>query len=36
MSIDKLHKKVVRQRKEIERWAQALKKSQDPTANTKV
>ena len=27
VSIDKLHKKVIRQRKEIEQWAAAIKKS---------
>lgn len=29
ISIDKLHKKVVRQRKEIEQWASAVKKAQE-------
>ena len=36
MSIDKLYKKVVRQRKEIEKWAAALKKSQAPSTSTKI
>ena len=32
ISIDKLHKKVVRQRKEIEQWASAVKKSEEKSA----